>query len=80
MLFVLLDPGADVLAARVAERQVQKTHFMPATLLASQLATLRYNEGDWYMHVHGDPYPTVRAMTDTIMTRLDTDGLLPGQD
>lgn len=35
--FVLLDPGEAVLRARLAERQ---GHFMPASLLSSQLATL----------------------------------------
>lgn len=39
-LQVLLQPSREVLAKRVAERAAQGTHFMPASLLDSQLALM----------------------------------------
>ena len=40
MLQVLLQPSKDVLTQRVQQRAVQGTHFMPASLLESQLALM----------------------------------------
>lgn len=38
--FVLLQPSKDVLTQRVQQRAVEGTHFMPASLLESQLALM----------------------------------------
>lgn len=38
--FVLLQPSRDVLAKRVQARAAEGTHFMPASLLESQLALM----------------------------------------
>ncbi|MBA0686565.1 hypothetical protein Goari_014163 [Gossypium aridum] len=42
--FVLLDAKADVLAARLEKRAAEGKHFMPATLLQSQLESLHIDE------------------------------------
>ncbi|PPR86746.1 hypothetical protein GOBAR_AA33941 [Gossypium barbadense] len=42
--FVLLDAKADVLAARLEKRAAEGKHFMPATLLQSQLESLNIDE------------------------------------
>ncbi len=53
-LQVLLDPDAAVLQARLQQRAAAGSHFMPPTLLASQLATLEYTEDELFLHVTSD--------------------------
>ncbi|KAL4421263.1 hypothetical protein ABPG75_010554 [Micractinium tetrahymenae] len=48
--FVLLEPPAAALEARLAQRAAAGSHFMPASLLASQLGTLRYDPAELYLH------------------------------
>jgi len=76
LLFVLWDPGAATLEAQVARRAQQGSHFMPPSLLATQLATLQYAESEWYLHIGGDPYPQLEAIAEAIVARLEADGLI----
>lgn len=46
VVFVYLKGTAELLAARLVARDVAGTHFMPATLLASQIDTLLLEEGE----------------------------------
>lgn len=47
---VLLEPPQAVLEARLARRTAAGRHFMPPSLLASQLATLRYDPTELDIH------------------------------
>ncbi|CAL5367902.1 unnamed protein product [Camellia sinensis] len=49
--FVLLDARADVLAARLQKRASEGKHFMPATLLQSQLDLLQIDESEGILKV-----------------------------
>ncbi|GLC36328.1 hypothetical protein PLESTB_000773600 [Pleodorina starrii] len=48
--FVLLDPSPQELSRRLHERERAGGHFMPASLLDSQLATLSYCEDELFAH------------------------------
>ncbi|XP_015055861.1 gluconokinase isoform X1 [Solanum pennellii] len=49
--FVLLDVGAEVLAARLVKRAAEGKHFMPATLLQTQLELLQIDEAEGILKV-----------------------------
>ena len=63
--FVFLDAPVEVIRARLAER---RGHYMPASLLDSQLATLERPEPDEAVSVDasGDPDETARAVVDAL--------------
>ncbi|KAL4421659.1 hypothetical protein ABPG77_001200 [Micractinium sp. CCAP 211/92] len=48
--FVLIEPAPAALEARLARRAAAGRHFMPPSLLASQLSTLRYDPAELYLH------------------------------
>jgi hypothetical protein len=50
-LKVLLDPGRQTLDNRLQQRWQQGSHFMPPTLLQSQLDALEYEESELLLHV-----------------------------
>lgn len=47
---VLIEPAPAALEARLARRAAAGRHFMPPSLLASQLSTLRYDPAELYLH------------------------------
>lgn len=49
--FILLDVQAEVLAARLKERAAQGKHFMPASLLQSQLDLLEIDDSEGILKV-----------------------------
>ncbi|TYI01311.1 hypothetical protein ES332_A11G192200v1 [Gossypium tomentosum] len=57
--FVLLDAKADVLAARLEKRAAEGKHFMPATLLQSQLESLNIDEGEGIFKVDATLSPLI---------------------
>lgn len=54
LLQVLLDPPVQLLESRLQRRAADGRHFMPPQLLASQLATLEYDEAELLLHVTSD--------------------------
>ncbi|KAI8565216.1 hypothetical protein RHMOL_Rhmol03G0242800 [Rhododendron molle] len=62
--FVLLDAGAEVLAARLQERAEEGNHFMPAKLLQSQIDLLQIDESEGIVKVDATASPLV--IVDTI--------------
>lgn len=78
-LFALLEPSSETLENRVSLRQAE-THFMPASLLQSQLHLLKYDESEWYLHIHGSPYPPVEDIVETLVARLTADGVVKPSD
>lgn len=73
-VFVLLEPSAAVLKERVARRQKAANHFMPPSLLQSQLDLLEYDEGEWYFHAQGTPFPPLEQIVDALVEQLRRDG------
>lgn len=63
--FVLLDAKAEVLAARLNARAAQGNHFMPASLLQSQLELLQIDEAEGIMKV--DAHQTPQAIIASIL-------------
>lgn len=63
--FVLLDAKAEVLAARLNARAAQGKHFMPASLLQSQLELLHIDEAEGIMKV--DAHQTPQAIIASIL-------------
>jgi gluconokinase len=66
LCFLHLDGPADLLARRIARR---KGHFMPVSLLHSQLATLEELQGDErgaVVDIDGDPEQVVRRAADAV--------------
>ncbi|XAR52098.1 hypothetical protein NMG60_11019999 [Bertholletia excelsa] len=55
--FVLLDAGAEVLAARLVKRAAEGKHFMPAKLLQSQLNLLQIDESEGIVKVDATQSP-----------------------
>lgn len=51
---MLLEPSPAALQARLAQRATAGNHFMPPSLLASQLGTLQYHPAELYMHFEGE--------------------------
>lgn len=51
--FVLLDVPAELLAKRLCEREAEGQHFMPSTLLKSQLDLLQIDETEGVIRVDG---------------------------
>lgn len=64
MKFVLLDAGAEVLAARLQKRAEEGNHFMPAKLLQSQIDLLQIDESEGIVKVDATISPLV--IVDTI--------------
>ncbi|KAF7147427.1 hypothetical protein RHSIM_Rhsim03G0220500 [Rhododendron simsii] len=64
MKFVLLDAGAEVLAARLEKRAGEGNHFMPAKLLQSQIDLLQIDESEGIVKVDATISPLV--IVDTI--------------
>ncbi|EEF42329.1 gluconokinase [Ricinus communis] len=62
--FVLLDVNAEVLAARLNKRAAEGKHFMPATLLQSQLDLLHVDDSEGIYKVDAAQSP--RAIVDAI--------------
>lgn len=62
--FVLLDADAEVLAARLEKRAAEGKHFMPSTLLQSQLDLLQIEECEGIFKVDATLSPQV--IVDTI--------------
>ena len=52
--FILLEPSQEELAKRVEARGVSGAHFMPGSLLESQLQTLDYSSEELFMHLKPD--------------------------
>ncbi|XP_057462993.1 gluconokinase [Actinidia eriantha] len=63
--FVLLDARTEVLAARLQKRAAEGQHFMPATLLQSQLDLLQMDESEGIVKVDAtrSPLAIVNAIT-----------------
>lgn len=57
--FVLLDVEAEVLAARLQKRAAEGKHFMPATLLKSQLELLQIDDSEGIMKVDATLSPQI---------------------
>jgi gluconokinase len=55
--FVLLDPGREELVRRLEVRTREGGHFMPPSLLDSQLEALDCREEELFARVAGDPFP-----------------------
>lgn len=55
--FVLLDAKAEVLAARLNARAAQQKHFMPSSLLQSQLDLLQIDEDEGIMKLNAHQTP-----------------------
>ncbi|XP_062119836.1 gluconokinase-like [Humulus lupulus] len=66
--FVLLDATAEVLAARLEKRAAQGKHFMPSTLLKSQLELLQIDDFESISKV--DATLTPQIIVDTIQTLI----------
>ncbi|XP_049356699.1 gluconokinase isoform X3 [Solanum verrucosum] len=64
--FVLLDVGAEVLAARLVKRAAEGKHFMPANLLQTQLDLLQIDEAEGILKVDATMDP------DTILKTIQT--------
>ncbi|XP_059624968.1 gluconokinase-like [Cornus florida] len=62
--FVLLDARAEVLSARLEKRAAEGKHFMPASLLQSQLDLLQINESEGILKVDATLSP--QTIVDTI--------------
>ena len=56
--FVLLESGADVLNARLDRRAREGKHFMPSSLLGSQLESLRIDDSEGIFKVDATLSPT----------------------
>lgn len=71
---VLLEPSRQYLQQWLTSRQAQGVHFMPATLLESQLNTLKYNVEELYMHFRPDPvtgkFPSSDEMVEDIVRHI----------
>ncbi|GAA0164985.1 kinase [Lithospermum erythrorhizon] len=67
--FVLLDVGAEVLAARLDKRAANGNHFMPAKLLQSQLNLLQIDDSEGVLKVDAtlDPQIIVTNIQDLIL-------------
>ena len=63
MKFVLLDVEAEVLAARLEKRAAEGKHFMPATLLRSQLELLQLDDSEGIMKVDATLSPQIIVET-----------------
>ena len=63
MKFVLLDTTAEVLAARLEKRAAEGKHFMPSTLLRSQLELLQIDVSEGIFKVDATLSPQVIAET-----------------
>lgn len=61
--FVLLDAEADVLAARLEKRAAEGKHFMPSSLLRSQLEMLRIDDSEEILKVDATLSPQVIVET-----------------
>lgn len=66
--FILLDPCKTELERRVGERQMMGTHFMPATLLESQLSSLEYDEDDLWLRFEDE---TPSEIVETVIQKLN---------
>ncbi|KAK9272229.1 hypothetical protein L1049_002600 [Liquidambar formosana] len=62
--FILLDVRAEVLAARLVKRAAEGKHFMPATLLQSQLDLLQIDDSEGILKVDATLRP--QAIVNTI--------------
>ena len=75
---VLLDPPREVLERRLVERATAGAHFMPASLLDSQLAALQWEEGELFLRVApgggGEAWPQARQVVDAIARHLPPGG------
>lgn len=62
--FILLDVSAEVLSSRLNERAAEGSHFMPASLLQSQLDLLEIDESEGILRVDATSSP--ETIVDTI--------------
>ncbi len=72
--FVLLEPSRQELKLRMSSRQ---GHFMPSSLLDSQLATLSYTDDELYMHFRSDSeagsgFPTADEIAAAVVRRWNS--------
>lgn len=72
--FVLLEPSRQELQLRLSLRQ---GHFMPSSLLDSQLATLSYTDDELYMHFRsnseaGSGFPTADEIAAAVLRRWNS--------
>ena len=68
--FVLLDVPADELRQRLEARAAQDAHFMPPSLLASQLATLQVEDSELLLRVAGSPFPDTPQIVARVVAAL----------
>ncbi|GAB4813045.1 hypothetical protein N2152v2_000091 [Parachlorella kessleri] len=73
--FILLEPSREHLQRWVAQRAAAGAHFMPPSLLDSQLAALQYTPDELYCHVMGDPFPAPADIVLTILQQLGAAGV-----
>ncbi|PON62448.1 Carbohydrate kinase, thermoresistant glucokinase [Trema orientale] len=66
--FVLLDAAAEVIAARLEKRVAEGKHFMPSTLLRSQLELLQIDESEGILKVDATLSPQI--IVETIQTLI----------
>lgn len=72
---VLLEPGLETLQANLAARAAEGSHFMPPSLLASQLAALRYRPEELLCHLGpGHPPWTPQQAADRVVVALREQG------
>lgn len=67
---MLLEPSRAQLERWVAARAAGGSHFMPPSLLESQLGTLEYERGELWAHFCGDPFPPAEAIVGELLARL----------
>lgn len=73
--FVLLEPPRAVLEVRLSQRAAAGEHFMPASLLASQLGTLQYHPAELYMHAAGEAaLQPAAAIVEAVLQRMQRQG------
>ncbi|PON31179.1 Carbohydrate kinase, thermoresistant glucokinase [Parasponia andersonii] len=66
--FVLLDVAAEVIAARLEKRVAEGKHFMPSTLLRSQLELLQIDDSEGILKVDATLSPQI--IVETIQTLI----------
>lgn len=77
--FVLLEPSRQQLQGWVEARSAKGGHFMPPSLLDSQLATLQYSEGEeLYCRITGEPFPSPLDIVEKLAAALQPRGNLEG--
>lgn len=73
LLFVLLQPSVATLRGRLEARAADGKHFMPPSLLDSQLETLEYDPNELFLRLGPDDfenYSSPRALTASVVKAL----------